>query len=122
MDRVVADAGLLIAADRNDRSVWALKKDEDLEIVVPAPVLAQVWRGPGSASLGRFLRGLEVIPFTDPDARRVGELLALASTDDVVDAAVAIAARAGDRIITSDPDDLEVLVERRGVEVSVRRI
>jgi len=60
--RLIAGAGLLVAADRDRRDVWALKRaaaEDDVEIVVPAPILAQVWRGAASAGLARLvgLRG-----------------------------------------------------------------
>lgn len=83
-------------------------------LVVPAPVLAQAWRG-GSrqALLARFLN----LPFVEVDLlsrglwQAVGMLCGTSSTSDVVDAAVVVCARqrkAG-AVVTSDPDDLRRL-------------
>lgn len=69
------DAGALMAAERNDRRLWALHAGFLAEEVVPAPVLAQVWRG-GSrqASLSQLLAMCLIEPLTDEQARRVGVL------------------------------------------------
>jgi len=123
--RLIADAGALLAAERNVREIWALKKlavQEDLELVVPAPVLAQVWRGRASANLARFLKGVAILDFTEQEARTAGELLAAARTEDVVDAAVAVCARRGDRVLTSGPGDIATLVELRGIDARVERV
>src|SRR5687767_10305525 len=56
---VTYDTGALIAAERNDRAMWALHTGflaEEVVPVVPAPVLAEAWRGgPRQASLVRLL-------------------------------------------------------------------
>ncbi|MEW6581607.1 MAG: twitching motility protein PilT [Actinomycetota bacterium] len=125
MARLIADAGLLIKADRNDRDAWALKRaaaEDDVEIVVPAPVLAQSWRGARSVNLARYLVGLEVAAFTEELARRAGELLRVAGTSDVCDAAVVVTARDGDRVVTEDVNDVTHLIERQGLRVEVLRI
>jgi len=46
---LVLDAGALVALDRRRRDVWALLAAalaDDEEILVLAPVVAQVWRDP----------------------------------------------------------------------------
>lgn len=70
---IVLDAGALIEVERGGRRVLALV-DEGLRagsaIVVPAPVLAQVWRGgKRQALLARFRRlpQVVVVPFTATD-------------------------------------------------------
>ena len=87
-------------------------KHED-RLLVPAPVLAQVWRGGRrQVTLTRTLRACEVVPTTDVTARCAGVLLARSRTADAVDAivvATALAERA-DVVVTSDPDDLERLL------------
>lgn len=113
---VVYDAGPLIAAERNDREVWALHAGylaQQIRPSVPAVVLAQVWRGGmGQASLARMLAGCDVEPLDELDARRAGALLSVAGTSDIVDAMVAErAARRDDVVVTSDPDDLRHLAE-----------
>ncbi len=48
MSGVTYDAGALVAADRNDRRMWALHAGflaEEVSPTVPAPVLAEAWRG-----------------------------------------------------------------------------
>lgn len=104
------DAGALIAADRNDRRFWALWKVATLRHVVarvPAPALAQAWRGGRNAQIARVVSACQVVPMDAPAARRAGELCGLAGTSDVVDAfVVQVAAERGDTIVTSDPDDL----------------
>src|SRR5262245_46239786 len=63
MKSVVYDTGVLIAADRSDRRVWAehrLRLEAGTLPVVPAPVVAQASRSPTQAQLRRFLRGCEV--------------------------------------------------------------
>ena len=64
---VVYDAGLLVAAERNDREVWADHRAR-LEVgVVPvttALVVAHVSRSPRQVQLRRFLRGCDLGGFT----------------------------------------------------------
>ncbi len=61
---VVYDAGVFVAADRDDRGAWADHRVR-LELgVVPtttAPVVAQVTRSPRQAQLRRFLRGCDIV-------------------------------------------------------------
>jgi hypothetical protein len=78
MAGVTYDTGALVAAERNDRKMWALHAgflEEEVVPVVPAPVLAEAWRG-GSrqASLARILATCEVEPMTEAQARDVGVL------------------------------------------------
>ena len=68
MKSVVYDAGVLIAADRSKRSVWAehrVRLEAGWVPLVPAPVVAQVSRSPKQAQMRRLLRGCEVIAFDD---------------------------------------------------------
>lgn len=107
---VLYDAGLLIAADRNDREVWADHRVR-LELgVVPmttAPVVSQVSRSNRQVQLRRILRGCEIVAFAPEEMHEVGELLGRARSSDVVDAhAVITAARYGSSVITSDENDL----------------
>jgi hypothetical protein len=122
----VYDAGLLIAAERNDRDVWADHRAR-LELgVVPlttAPVVAQVSRSPRQVQLRRLLRGCDVVGFAPEQAHEVGELLGRSGTADVVDAHLALtAARAGATVYTSEEDDLEHLSSRLLRPIVVRRV
>ena len=109
------DTGALIGADRSDRRLGLLHQDalDRGEMpTVPVAVLAQAWRGGPQAALSRLLRGCEIEEMTESIARRAGTLCARAGTTDIVDATVAAgAASRGDRIITSDPDDLRALAD-----------
>ena len=110
---VVYDAGLLVAADRNDREVWADHRSR-LEVgVVPvttAPVVAQVSRSPRQVQLRRFLRGCDIVGLNREESHEVGALLSRADTDDVVDAHVVLTAgRRRSTILTSDEQDLQRL-------------
>ncbi len=117
---IVLDAGALIEVERGGRRVLALV-DEGLRagsaIVLPAPVLAQVWRGGERQSgLARFRRlpQVVVLPFTATDAESVGALLATTGESDVVDAHVVVVSRRTRPavVLTSDPADLSALDPR----------
>jgi predicted nucleic acid-binding protein len=121
----VYDAGVLIAADKNERATWAehrVRLSAGFIPLVAATVVAQVSRSPRQAQMRRFLRGCEVVVFDEHAAHRAGALLARAGTTDVVDASVvdlALARRA--EILTTDPEDIERLVRRNGRGLSVSR-
>jgi predicted nucleic acid-binding protein len=111
---VTYDTGALVAADRGQRRQWARHRAllTRREVpVVPAPVLAQAWRG-GSrqALLSRLLAGCDIEALDDQQARATGTLAARAATSDIVDACVAEGAlRRHDLVITSDPGDLQAI-------------
>ncbi len=69
-------------------------------------------------TLERVLRGVDERSLDETAARRIGALLASSRTSDVVDAAVAIVASAGDELLTSDPADLRLLVGDHGIVVT----
>ncbi len=123
MARLILDAGALIAGEARDRRAWGIKRDAHMrgvDVVVPAPVLAQLLRQPAvQAQLARFLAGTSTLPFTEESARRAGLLLASTGTRDVVDASVAVAARDGDAVVTSDRDDIRALTDAAGLSVVV---
>jgi hypothetical protein len=88
---VVYDAGALVAADRNDRRMWAehrVRLESGVLPAVSALVVAQVSRSAKQVCLRRLLTGCEVVPFADADAHATGRILAVSKTKDVVDAAV----------------------------------
>ncbi len=113
MPGLTLDAGALIAFERNDRRLVALLARalaHELPVVVPAGVVGQVWRdGRRQARLARFLAAdeVEVEILDDHRARAAGQLCGVRRTSDVIDASVVLGARErGDRVVTSDPDDL----------------
>jgi predicted nucleic acid-binding protein len=116
LNGVTFDAGGLIALDRNDRQVLVLLSralERGGRMTVPAPVLAQAIRNPPrQALLQRFVRQptTDIVPLDKADAIAIGAILAAARTADVVDAHVVLCARrAGQAVVTSDPEDLRRL-------------
>jgi hypothetical protein len=119
MPGLTLDAGALIAFERNDRRIVALLSralHHGWALAVPAGVVAQVWRdGRRQARLARLLATdeVEVEMLDDRRAREAGQLCGVRGTADVIDASVVLGARVrGDRIVTSDPGDLERLDPR----------
>ncbi|MDQ1426078.1 MAG: hypothetical protein QOD72_3576 [Acidimicrobiaceae bacterium] len=122
----VYDTCALIAADRNDRRVWAdhrARLEAGLVPVTTAPVVAQASRSPRQVQLRRFLRGCDVVAFEATQPHTVGALLAKAETTDVVDAHLALtAARTSGVVITGDPNDLQALATHVRPRITVRPI
>ncbi|MDQ6615265.1 MAG: PIN domain nuclease [Actinomycetota bacterium] len=119
MAGLTMDAGALIAIDRNDRRVLVLlarARETGARVTVPSTALAQVIRQPErQVRLARMVRQptTDLVPLDRVDATNVGRLLAASATADIVDAHVVICARrARQRIVTSDPDDLQTLDSR----------
>ena len=113
MNGITLDAGPLIALDRNDRQVIVLlarAAEHGLRITIPATALAQAIRNPArQARLRRLMRqaGTDLVALNGLDATAVGLLLARTGTADVVDAHVVVCAeRAGQAVVTSDPEDI----------------
>ena len=100
---ITYDTGALLAAEANRTDMWALHRDalgHQVRPIVPAPVLAQAWRGGPQHNLSRLLRGC-----------------------DVVDAAVVVLALArDDLVVTSDEDDLQHLASALGQRLKTHRI
>lgn len=114
MRPIVYDAGPLIAAERNDRRLWAahrIRLEMGIVPLVPAPIVAQVSRSPKQVQLRRLLRGCEVIPLDESGAHRVGALMGQAGTSDIADAAlVSVAVTRSADIVTGDRADVQRLV------------
>jgi hypothetical protein len=123
MTPVVYDAGVLVAADRNVREIWADHKVQlqaGVVPVVPAPVVAQVSRSPSQVQLRRLLRGCEVVALTEAMAHAAGQLLGRARTADVVDAVVVqVASGLRADVVTGDRGDITRLIEAAGVSCRV---
>ncbi len=126
MASLILDSGALIAIERGDRRIGAVLLEAaraGVDAVTSSACVAEVWRDPArQARLTRALTGTIEVPVDPPGARRCGELLAIAKTSDIADAAVALLANAGDAILTSDPGDIEHLVRARGVNARVERV
>lgn len=122
----VLDAGALIGIDRRDRTVGALLRvlqAARIDVRTSAGAAAQVWRdGSRQAALARALQGIDSVALDDAASRSVGALLRTSGTADVIDAHVALLVPAGGQVLTSDVDDLTVLLRARRVEATVVRV
>ena len=121
--RVILDAGAFVAIEKRDRRVGAMLRvlqQRRIPLGTSSAVVAQVWRdGRKQALLARLLSGVDVRALAPGDDRRTGELLARAKTADVIDAHVALGAEDGDRVLTSDANDIRRLLQARGVDAAV---
>ena len=127
MGGVTYDTGALVAAERNDRRMWALHARflaHEVVPVVPAPVLAEAWRGGGKqASLARLLQLCAVEALDEGQARAVGTLAGATRHHDIVDVAVVEGAvRRGDAVVTSDPDDIRRVSRAIGARLRVEGV
>ena len=116
---ITYDAGALIAAERGERRMWARHRAllVHREVpTVPAPVLAQAWRGTSrQAQLARLITGCDIETLDDARAKATGTIASHAKTKDIVDACVVEGAlRRQDVVITSDPDDLHAIANALG--------
>ncbi len=123
---VTYDTGALVAAEAGRVDVWALHRDalrHQVRPVVPAPVLAQAWRGGPQPMLSRLLRGCDTEPMSEQLAREAGRACALAGSSDVVDATVVVFALARDDLVVgSDEDDLKRLADALGRSLRFHRV
>jgi predicted nucleic acid-binding protein len=115
MTPVVYDAAVLVAADRDARTIWAehrVRLEAGIVPVVPSPVVAQVSGSPTQVQLRRLLRGCEVVSLTEQRAHAAGRLLGRAGSRDVVDAVVAAtAAELRADVVTGDRADIRRLLD-----------
>jgi hypothetical protein len=88
---------------------------------VPAPVVAQSWRGSNrQVQLVRLLAGCDVEALDDGQARSVGALAARAATTDIIDACVVEGAlRRQDLVVSSDETDLQAIVSATGNRLEI---
>jgi hypothetical protein len=125
---VTFDAGGLIAIERGDPAIRALVRilaTNGVPILVPAPVVAEVWRGGvgRQARLAQFLKtGLDdgkvqIVALDYPSAKEVGVLLGRAPMS-VTDGAVCRSALlVRGTVVTSDPTDIVQLIPRERIKV-----
>jgi predicted nucleic acid-binding protein len=114
----------LFAAERGDRQFFISHKaaaEDERELVVPTPVLAQAWRnGARQANLARALRECTITPTAEATAKAAGVLLGRSRTSDAIDAiVVATALELGAVVVTSDPDDLSKLAAAANAKLSL---
>ena len=127
MAGVTYDTGALVAAERNDRTMWALHAGflaEEVLPTVPAPVLAEAWRGGGrQASLSRLLAMCDIEAMSEDQARRVGVLAGKAAHDDIVDVTVVEgAARRHDAIVTSNDAHIRAIAEAARARLHIEHV
>ena len=121
---ITYDTGALLAADRGERRMWA--RHQALLVrrevpTVPAPVVAQSWRGSNrQVLLARLLAGCDVEALDDDRARSTGALAARAATTDIVDACVVDGAlRRRDLVVSSDEGDLRAIAVAVGARLEI---
>ncbi|MGH3853037.1 MAG: hypothetical protein ACRDR6_05975 [Pseudonocardiaceae bacterium] len=123
---LVLDAGALLAIDRRNRRVGVLLRvaqQERIAVRTSPAAVAQVWRhGARQAHLARTLAGVAAPPLDLDTGKRLGLMLGATGSCDVADAHVASLAQAGDRVLTSDSDDLQRLLDVLSVDASVVRV
>ena len=127
MAGVTYDTGALVAAERNDCRMWALRAgflSEKVVPVVPAPVLAEAWRGGArQASLSRLLALCEIEPLSEDQARRVGVLAGKAGHGRHVDVTVVEgAARRGDAVVTSNQQHIRRIAAATGLRLVIEPV
>lgn len=124
--KAVLDAGALAAVDRRIRIIGAqlrVLQQQGTPVRVSSAVVGQVWRdGRKQANLARVLTGVGIEALGKDDGKRIGELLGLAGSADVVDAHVALMTEPADLVLTSDPDDIRKLLQARGVPARVQSV
>ena len=120
------DTGALVAADRNDRLLWALHRAavaRELPPVVPAGGLAEGWRGGPQAALSRFLKGCDIEDLTKEQARKVGALAARADHDDVIDVSVVEGAiRRRHAVVTSNSSHIRKVAQAAGATLEIHAV
>lgn len=126
MAALVFDSGALIALERGDRAIAALLATavkSGAEAVTSTACVAQVWRNPARQTrLARALAGFLERDLDAARARDCGTLLAGSGTRDIVDAAVVLLLDDGDTILTSDPHDIERLLDATGTRARIRAV
>ncbi len=127
MGGVTYDTGALVAAERNNRRMWALHAGyltEEVIPTVPAPVLAEAWRGGArQASLSRLLRVCDTEPMSEELARNVGVLVGKSDHDDIVDVCVVEGAiRRADAVVTSNVTHIRKVAEAAGARLRIEPV
>lgn len=117
------DAGALISVESRARGQLLadllLAARYGKRPILPAVVLAQVWRDdPRQHAVRKLSNACRILPFTEDTANAVGRLLAMSGSADVVDAAVVVSAiQWNAAVVTSDPQDLAKLSTAVGYDL-----
>lgn len=123
MTRALLDAGAFIALERGDRRMWGrfeLARRGRVPLLTHGGVIAQVFRGePRQARLASALAAVEIAALDGALGRTAGRLLGKSGTRDAIDAALVSLARDGDRLFTSDPEDIAHLAGAARIALDV---
>jgi len=112
---VLDSGGLGRLSQRNRRAaalIEAFRAEGLWPPVVPTVVIAESTTGRARtvANINRFLKSCDIDPVvTQRDARRAGELRALARRGSAIDALVVASAEPGGTVLTGDLADIEAL-------------
>jgi ABC-type amino acid transport substrate-binding protein len=111
---ILYDGGALIAADRDNRRMWAIHAralQRGVRPIVPAGCVVEAWRGTRQANLAKLLEGCEIETLDELRGKRAGALRGgVDGSVSAVDATVVEAGtRRGAAIVTSDRSDIESL-------------
>lgn len=125
-DGLTYDTGALIAAERDNRLLWALHRAalaRGIAPTVPAGVLGEAWRGGPQHHLSRLLKGCRIEPLTETQARAIGALIGRSGITDTVDAAVAEGAiRRNDAVVTSNRSHVEQIADSGGRRIAIHDV
>ena len=117
------DTGALIAAERDNRLMWALHRAalaRGVSPTVPAGVLGEAWRGGPQHHLSGLLKGCRIEPLAETQARAIGVLIRRSGLNDTVDVAVAEGAmRRNDAVVTSNRSHIEQIGESGGQRIAI---
>lgn len=109
---IVFDTGALIAVERRRHrmlDVWRAARAAGRGVIVPGAVLAEWWCGRTDVREA-ILAAVTIVPVDEAIGRAAGEVLAAIADATPIDAIVmAVAARRGAVVYTSDVLDLEEL-------------
>jgi predicted nucleic acid-binding protein len=124
LSALILDTGALIAVDRDDPSMIArlrVAHSAGLELRTTGIVVAEVWRDPAGrqSNLARLLKSVDVRAVDDRLGRAAGVLMGQARRGDAADATIVAIAARGDRIVTTDPGDIDALVAASGLQIDV---
>ena len=120
------DTGALVAAEKDDRLLWSLHRAalvRQLTPIVPAGVLGEAWRGGPQNRLSRLLKGCDIEPLTETQARAIGVLAARSELTDTVDLAVAEGAlRRNEAVVTSNRKHIEQVADAVGRHIVIHDV
>lgn len=125
-DGLTYDTGALIAAERDNRLLWALHRaalTRGLAPTIAAGALGEAWRGGPQHHLSRLLKGCKIEPLTETQARAVGVLIGRSGVHDNVDVAVAEGAmRRNDAVVTANRSHIEQVADAANRRLAIHDV